>query len=99
MTQVSYDYQDSWSEQDSIKPPVCVKCSSEIGKIIRMYVKRNGVSIPYGHDCAQIGDLYICPVCHIEIVQGFSKVVDKTISKQFLNSEYAILEGVQDVLF
>ncbi len=99
MAQVVYDYLDSWSVQDSSKPPVCVKCSANIGKIIRMYVKQNGVSIPYGHDAAQIGDLYVCPVCNTEIVQAFSKVIDKSISKQVLSSEYAILKGVRDTLF
>ena len=99
MTQVNYSHQDSWNIKDSNKPPVCVKCSSKMGKIIRMHVKRNGVSIPYGSDLAQIGDLYACPVCHTEIVQGFSKVLDKRVSDRVLDSDYAILKGVKDTLF
>jgi len=61
-------------------------------------VKRNGVFIPYGHDSAQSGDLLICPVCHIEIVQGFSIILGKSVSAQVLGSEYAILQDVHGEL-
>ncbi|MFA9409203.1 MAG: hypothetical protein ACERKJ_10300 [Candidatus Dadabacteria bacterium] len=61
-------------------------------------MKRNGVFIPYGHDSAQSGDLLVCPVCHIEIVQGFSIVLGKSVSAQVLGSEYAILQDVHGEL-
>jgi len=61
-------------------------------------VKRNGVFIPYGHDSAQSGDLLVCPVCHIEIVQGFSIILGKSVSTQVLGSEYAILQDVHGEL-
>jgi hypothetical protein len=99
MTQVTFSNNESWNSRDSSKPAVCVKCSSNLGKIIRMHVKMNGVSIPYGSDSAQLGDLYVCPVCHSEIVHGFSKVLDKSISNQVLDSDYAILKGVKDTLY
>jgi len=61
-------------------------------------VKRNGVFIPHGHDSAQSGDLLVCPVCHIEIVLGFSNILSKSVSEQVLNSEYAILQDVHGEL-
>ena len=91
MTQVIHNVRDSWSERELCKQPVCVKCSKGIGQIVRFLVKRNGVFIPYGHDSAQSGDLLVCPVCHIEIVQGFSIILGKSVSAQVLGSEYAIL--------
>ena len=98
MTQVIHNVRDSWSERELCKQPVCVKCSQGIGQIVRFLVKRNGVFIPYGHDSAQSGDLLVCPVCHIEIVQGFSIVLGKSVSAQVLGSEYAILQDVHGEL-
>ena len=97
MTQVLNSYSDHELLDNSIKP-VCVKCSKNFGAIIRMEVKRNGVSIPYGPDSAQMGDLFVCPVCHNEIIQGLSKVLSKSLSKQVLNTDYAILKEVNDNL-
>jgi len=94
MTQVIHNVRDSWSERELYRQPVCVKCSQGIGQIVRFLVKRNGVFIPYGHDSAQSGDLLVCPVCHIEIVQGFSIILGKSVSTQVLGSEYAILQDV-----
>jgi len=62
-----------------------------------MYVKNNGVFIPYGRDSAQVGDLLVCPVCHIEIVQGLSEILGKNVSAQVLDSDYAVLKGVEDL--
>ena len=62
-----------------------------------MYVKNNGVFIPYGNDSAQVGDLLVCPVCHNEIIQGLSEILGKSVSSQFLESEYAVLKGVLDI--
>ena len=98
MTQVIQNVRDSWSERELYKQPVCVKCSQGIGQIVRFLVKRNGVFIPYGHDSAQSGDLLVCPVCHIEIVQGFSIILGKSVSAQVLGSEYAILQDVHGEL-
>ena len=98
MTQVIPNVRDSWSELELYKQPVCVKCSQGIGQIVRFLVKRNGVFIPYGHDSAQSGDLLVCPVCHIEIVQGFSIILGKSVSAQVLGSEYAILQDVHGEL-
>lgn len=98
MTQVIKSVRDSWGERELYKQPVCVKCSQGIGQIVRFLVKRNGVFIPYGHDSAQSGDLLVCPVCHIEIVQGFSIILGKSVSEQILDSEYAILQDVHDEL-
>jgi len=39
-----------------------------------------------------------CPVCHTEIVQGFSNVLDKPVSNHVLDSDDAILKGVVDKL-
>jgi len=66
--------------------------------VVRFYVKRSGVFIPYGHDAAQVGDLLVCPVCHAEIIQGFGEILGKPISVQVLDSSHAILKGVQDHL-
>ena len=79
------------------KLPVCVSCSTKLGRVIRMYVQNNGVFIPYGVDSAQVGDLLVCPVCRNMIVQGLSEVLGKPTSTQVLESEYAILKGVKDV--
>ena len=98
MTQVIKSVRDSWGERELYKQPVCVKCSQGIGQIVRFLVKRNGVFIPYGHDSAQSGDLLVCPVCHIEIVQGFSIILGKSVSEQILDSEYAILQDVHGEL-
>ena len=84
--------------QDRHRQPVCVKCSKSLGEVVRLNVKRNGVFIPYGHDSAQAGDLLSCPVCHTEIVQGFSTVLDKPVSNNVLESDDAILQGVRDVI-
>ena len=62
-----------------------------------MYVKNNGVFIPYGQDSAQVGDLLVCPVCHTEIIQGLSEILGKDVSMQALDSEYAVLRGVEDL--
>jgi len=96
MTQV-ISTQETFGDQIHYKQPVCVKCSKKLGKIIRMYVKNNGVFIPYGRDSAQVGDLLVCPVCHTEIVQGLSEILGKDVSVQALDSEYAVLKGVQDL--
>lgn len=96
MTQV-ITIQEHWSEQIPHKQPVCVQCSKKLGRIIRMYVKNNGVFIPYGRDSAQVGDLLVCPVCHIEIIQGLSEILGKNVSAQVLDSEYAVLKGVEDL--
>ena len=98
MTQVIHNIRDSWSERELYKQPVCVKCSQGIGQVVRFLVKRNGVFIPHGHDSAQSGDLLVCPVCHIEIVLGFSNILSKSVSEQVLNSEYAILQDVHGEL-
>ena len=98
MTQVIQSVRDSWGERELYKQPVCVKCSQGIGQIVRFLVKRNGVFIPYGHNSAQSGDLLVCPVCHIEIVQGFSIILGKSVSAQVLDSEYAILQDVHGKL-
>jgi hypothetical protein len=71
--------------------PVCVKCSKNTGKIVRLFVKRNGIFIPYGQDGAQAGDLLSCPICHTEIVQGFSNILRKPFSTHVLDSDHAIL--------
>ena len=76
--------------------PVCVNCSKSLREIVRFYVKRNGVYIPYGHDSAQAGDLLACPVCHTEIVLGFGTVLGKTSSAMVLNSSVAILKEARD---
>ncbi len=96
MTQV-ISLHETWGEQIPHKQPVCVQCSKKLGRIIRMYVKNNGVFIPYGQDSAQVGDLLVCPVCHIEIVQGLSEILGKDVSVQVLDSEYAVLKGVEDL--
>jgi hypothetical protein len=83
--------------QELHRQPVCVKCSKSLGEIVRLNVKRNGVFIPYGHDSAQAGDLLSCPVCHTEIVVGFSTVLSKPVSTHVLDSDNAILQGVHDV--
>ena len=98
MTQIIHSVRDSWGERELYKQPVCVKCSQGIGYIVRFLVKQNGVFIPYGHDSAQSGDLLVCPVCHIEIVQGFSNILGKSVSAQVLDSEYAILQDVNGEL-
>ena len=98
MTQVIHNVRDSWGERELSKQPVCVKCSQGIGQIVRFLVKQNGVFIPHGPDSAQSGDLLVCPVCHIEIVQGFSNFLGKSISAQVLDSEYAILQDVHGEL-
>jgi hypothetical protein len=97
MTQVIHGLDESWGEQIPLKQPVCVKCSRKLGRIVRMYVKNNGVFIPYGSDSAQVGDLLVCPVCHNEIVQGFSEILGQSVSAQVLESDYAILKGVKDL--
>ena len=96
MTQV-VSIQEPLGEQIHYKQPVCVKCSKQLGKIIRMYIKNNGVFIPYGRDSAQVGDLLVCPVCHTEIIQGLSEILGKDVSTQALESDYAVLKGVQDL--
>ena len=97
MTQVIPSLHETWEEPTHYKQPVCVQCSKKLGKIVRMYVKNNGVFIPYGRDSAQVGDLLVCPVCHIEIVQGLSEILGKSVSAQVLDSEYAVLKGAQDI--
>ena len=96
MTQV-IKLHDKWGELTPHKQPVCVRCSKQTGRIVRMYVKNNGVFIPYGRDSVQVGDLLVCPVCHTEIIQGLSEVLGRPVSTQVLESEYAILKGVQDI--
>ena len=96
MTQV-ISLQGPVGDQIHYKQPVCVQCSKKLGRIVRMYIKNNGVFIPYGRDCAQVGDLLVCPVCHTEIVQGLSEILGKNVSTQALASEYAVLKGVQDL--
>ena len=98
MTQV-ISIHEPWGEQIPHKQPVCVQCSKKLGTIVRMYVKNNGVFIPYGRDSAQVGDLLVCPVCHTEIVQGLSEILGKNVSSQVLESEHALLKGVQDLPF
>ncbi len=95
MTQVIHSVQDSWGGPEFYKQPVCVKCSQSIGQIVRLIVKRNGIFIPYGHESAQSGDLLACPVCHTEIVQGFSNILSKPVSTLVLDSDYAILQDVR----
>ena len=80
------------------KQPICVNCSKKIGQVVRLCVKRNGVFVPYGNESAQTGDLLVCPICHVEIIQGFGEILDKDISEQVLNSDYAVLKGVKDFL-
>jgi len=96
MTQV-ISVHETLGEQIPYKQPVCVQCSKKLGRIVRMYVKNNGVFIPYGRDSAQVGDLLVCPVCHIEIVQGLSEILGKDVSAQVLDSDYAVLKGVEDL--
>ncbi len=78
------------------KLPVCVQCSKDTGRVIRFNVKQNGVYIPYGYDSALAGDLLECPLCNAEIVEGFGDCMEKPVSTQTLESDYAILRGVQD---
>jgi hypothetical protein len=82
--------------QETNKLPVCVQCSKDIGRVVRFNVKQNGVYIPYGYDSALAGDLLVCPVCNAEIVEGFGDCVEKPVSTQSLESDYAILRGVRD---
>ena len=96
MMQAIHNFHGSIGERIIHKQPVCVNCSKKLGKVVRMYVKENGVIIPYGYNSAQVGDLLVCPVCHFEIVQGFSEILDHTFSNQVLESEYAILKRVKD---
>ena len=96
MTQV-ISLQEPLGDQIHYKQPVCVQCSRKLGRIVRMYIKNNGVFIPYGADSAQVGDLLVCPVCHTEIVQGLSEILGKDVSSQALDSDYAVLKGVQDI--
>lgn len=49
------------------KRPYCVACEE------RMMVKKNGVSIPYGEDGVQYGDLWQCEVCGAQIIIGFGE--------------------------
>ena len=98
MTQV-ISLQKPFDDQIPYKQPVCVQCSKKLGRIVRMYIKNNGVFIPYGRDSAQVGDLLVCPVCHMEIVQGLSEILGKDVSAQALDSEYAVLNEVQDLPF
>jgi hypothetical protein len=97
MAQIIHANHESRGEPEPYKDPVCVKCSNKLGRVVRMYVKNNGVFIPYGRDAAQVGDLLVCPVCHVEIIQGFSEILRKSVADQVLESEYAILKGVQDI--
>ena len=80
------------------KQPICVNCSKNIGQVVRLCVKRNGVFVPYGDESAQTGDLWVCPICHVEIIQGFGEILDKDTSDQVLKSDYAVLKGVKDFL-
>jgi hypothetical protein len=93
-----HSYRDLEDYTQANRQPVCVKCSHQLGQVIRLCVKRNGVVIPYGHDSAQVGDLLVCPICHTEIINGFGEVLSKSASNQVLTSEYAILKGVKDYL-
>jgi hypothetical protein len=76
--------------------PVCVKCSKVTGRVVRLSTKCNGVYIPYGHESALAGDLWVCPVCGAEIVEGFGDCLEKLVAAQALVSDYAILRGVRD---
>jgi hypothetical protein len=91
MTQITSNDKDPHSRQVFNMHPVCVKCSKNTGKIVRLFVKRNGIFIPYGQDGAQAGDLLSCPICHTEIVQGFSNILRKPFSTHVLDSDHAIL--------
>jgi hypothetical protein len=82
--------------QEANNLPVCVQCSKSTGHVVRFNVKQNGVYIPYGNDSALAGDLYICPICNTEIIEGFGDLMEKPISTQTLESEYSILRGVRD---
>lgn len=92
MIQTISNDQDSSSRQVFNMLPVCVKCSKSTGKIVRLFVKRNGIFIPYGQESAQAGDLLSCPICHTEIVQGFSNILRKPFSTRVLDCDHAILQ-------
>jgi hypothetical protein len=98
MIHMIHSYKNFEDSTQTNRQPVCVKCSHQLGQVIRLCVKRNGVVIPYGHDSAQVGDLLVCPICHTEIIQSFSEILSKSVCDQVLTSEYAILKGVKDYL-
>jgi len=79
--------------------PICVRCSLESKKIIRLRTEKVGVVIPYGTHGFRPGDLYQCPVCGRGIVLGFGDPVSGPMEhvQQVLNDRYNnILYGVAD---
>ena len=52
------------------KRPVCVKCSQNTKTIIRYFCVKNGIVLPYAKTYIH-GDLWRCPECDSEIVEGF----------------------------
>jgi hypothetical protein len=90
MTQNRAYGKKTFVRQNHYNHPVCVNCSKKNGKVIRLQMKKNGIFIPYGKDSAQAGDLLKCPICHFEIVQGFSNILSNSTSSIVLESEHAI---------
>jgi len=52
------------------KRPVCVKCSQNTKTIVRYVATQNGIVLPYAKTFV-CGDLWVCPECGSEIVEGF----------------------------
>ena len=66
--------------------PICIKCSLETGKVVRLINEKSGVVVPYSSHGYRRGDLYQCSICGRGIVIGFGDPV------------YAPREHIQQVL-
>lgn len=79
--------------------PICIKCSQETGKVVRLRNEKSGVVVPYGSDGYRHGDIYQCPVCGRGIVMKFGDPVHaprEHIQKVLENKNTNVLYGVVD---
>lgn len=55
------------------KRVVCLTCSKKLGKIVRYVCEYNGYNIPYTDHGLQATDMWKCPECGHEILDGFGE--------------------------
>ena len=52
---------------------VCLPCTKTTGKIVRYICKENGYVIPYTKTNTQSSDMWECPLCLHQVLDGFGK--------------------------
>lgn len=58
------------TETELDRRPICVKCQ------VNLRVERNDVLVRLWSEAVAFGDLYQCPRCDFQVVDGFGKQID-----------------------